>query len=159
MRGELVRLILVGVWSSILALAPYKVAGKDITLLNVSYDPTRELYKDINQAFGAEWKAKTGQTVTVQQSHEGRASRPQARAVIDGLLADIHDLYCNDKTPWGTWEGHLARYEKAKLDLQNAIDHAKHHNNCPYRVRRSNGGLNPLRLARRNGRESQINHD
>jgi sulfate/thiosulfate transport system substrate-binding protein len=59
-------------------------------LLNVSYDPTRELYKDINAAFVKDWKAKTGQDVTVVQSHGG--SGAQARAVIDGLDADVVTL-------------------------------------------------------------------
>ncbi|WP_210209579.1 sulfate ABC transporter substrate-binding protein [Undibacter mobilis] len=59
-------------------------------LLNVSYDPTRELYRDYNAAFISHWKAKTGQTVVVQQSHGG--SGAQARAVIDGLEADIVTL-------------------------------------------------------------------
>jgi sulfate/thiosulfate-binding protein len=60
------------------------------TLLNVSYDPTRELYKQINPAFIADWKAKTGETVEVQASHAG--SGAQARAVIDGLNADVVTL-------------------------------------------------------------------
>src|SRR6266705_5308908 len=64
--------------------------AKDITLLNVSYDPTRELYQDYNVAFAKYWKAKTGQSVTVQQSHGG--SSKQARAVIDGLEADVVTL-------------------------------------------------------------------
>ena len=62
----------------------------NVTLLNVSYDPTRELYKDINSAFAAQWKAKTGETVTINQSHGG--SGAQARAVIDGLDADVVTL-------------------------------------------------------------------
>jgi sulfate/thiosulfate-binding protein len=62
----------------------------DITLLNVSYDPTRELYQDYNAAFAKHWKAKTGDTVTVRQSHGG--SGKQARAVIDGLEADVVTL-------------------------------------------------------------------
>jgi len=61
-----------------------------ITLLNVSYDPTRELYKDFDTAFARDWKAKTGDTVTVQQSHGG--SGAQARAVIGGLQADVVTL-------------------------------------------------------------------
>jgi sulfate transport system substrate-binding protein len=65
-------------------------AAKALTLLNVSYDPTRELYQDVNAAFAAFWKGKTGQTVTVQQSHGG--SGKQARAVIDGLPADVVTL-------------------------------------------------------------------
>ena len=59
-------------------------------LLNVSYDPTRELYQEVNAAFAAQWKAKTGQAVTLQQSHGG--SGKQARAVIDGLEADVVTL-------------------------------------------------------------------
>jgi sulfate transport system substrate-binding protein len=62
----------------------------DVTLLNVSYDPTRELYKDINAAFAKDWKAKTGDNVTIKQSHGG--SGAQARAVIDGLDADVVTL-------------------------------------------------------------------
>jgi len=65
-------------------------AFADTTLLNVSYDPTRELYKDFNDAFAAKWKADTGETVTIQQSHGG--SGKQARAVIDGLDADVVTL-------------------------------------------------------------------
>jgi sulfate/thiosulfate-binding protein len=65
-------------------------AFADTTILNVSYDPTRELYKDINEAFAAKWKADTGETVTIQQSHGG--SGKQARAVIDGLDADVVTL-------------------------------------------------------------------
>src|SRR4051794_19969523 len=65
-------------------------AAKDIELLNVSYDPTRELYADINEAFAKSWKAKTGQAVKIKQSHGG--SGKQARAVIDGLEADVVSL-------------------------------------------------------------------
>lgn len=64
--------------------------AKDITLLNVSYDPTRELYQAYNQEFAKFWKAKTGDTVTIKQSHGG--SGKQARAVIDGLDADVVTL-------------------------------------------------------------------
>jgi len=65
-------------------------APKPVTLLNVSYDPTRELYTDINAAFIQDWKKKTGQEVTIKQSHGG--SGKQARAVIDGLQADVVTL-------------------------------------------------------------------
>ena len=61
-----------------------------VTLLNVSYDPTRELYKDFNAAFARDWKARTGQEVSVRQSHGG--SGKQARSVIDGLEADVVTL-------------------------------------------------------------------
>ncbi len=70
---------------------PAAAAGrKPVTLLNASYDPTRELYKDINAAFGAYWKDRLGQDLTINQSHGG--SGKQARAVIDGLEADIVTL-------------------------------------------------------------------
>jgi sulfate/thiosulfate transport system substrate-binding protein len=65
-------------------------APKPVTLLNVSYDPTRELYEAVNGAFARAWKEKTGQDVTVKQSHGG--SGKQARAVIDGLEADVVTL-------------------------------------------------------------------
>jgi sulfate/thiosulfate-binding protein len=65
-------------------------AAPGIKLLNASYDPTRELYDDYNKAFAAYWKAKTGETVTINQSHGG--SGKQARAVIDGLEADVVTL-------------------------------------------------------------------
>ncbi len=60
------------------------------TVLNVSYDPTRELYADVNAAFAAHWKEKTGQSLTIEQSHGG--SGKQARSVIDGLAADVVTL-------------------------------------------------------------------
>ena len=74
----------------LLLLALPSLAAADQTLLNVSYDPTRELYKAINPAFVADWKAKTGETVRIQSSHGG--SGAQARAVIDGLKADVVTL-------------------------------------------------------------------
>ena len=80
------RLALLGV----VALAAGAAQAKDITLLNVSYDPTRELYVDFNKAFAAQWKAKTGDNVAVKQSHGG--SGKQARSVIDGLEADVVTL-------------------------------------------------------------------
>ena len=63
---------------------------RKVTLLNVSYDPTRELYRDVNASFAKEWQAKTGQTVEIKQSHAGSGS--QARSVIDGLQADVVTL-------------------------------------------------------------------
>jgi sulfate/thiosulfate transport system substrate-binding protein len=65
-------------------------AAQSLELLNVSYDPTRELYREFNAAFAKHWKAKTGQTVVIRQSHGGSGS--QARAVIDGLHADVVTL-------------------------------------------------------------------
>lgn len=65
-------------------------AFADVNLLNVSYDPTRELYQEYNVAFAKHWKAKTGETVTIKAAHGG--SGKQARAVIDGLDADVVTL-------------------------------------------------------------------
>ena len=73
-----------------LGLALTSVQAKDIKLLNVSYDPTRELYQDYNVAFAKHWKDKTGDTLKIEQSHGG--SGKQARAVIDGLEADVVTL-------------------------------------------------------------------
>ena len=77
-----------------LALAPFLMMSVTVlgqsTLLNVSYDPTRELYQEFNAAFARHWKGKTGQTVTIRQSHGGSGS--QARSVIDGLEADVVTL-------------------------------------------------------------------
>lgn len=69
---------------------PTDGSGKVINLTNVSYDPTRELYQAINPAFAADWKAKTGQTISFQMSHGG--SGKQSRAIIDGLEADVATL-------------------------------------------------------------------
>ena len=76
----------------VLSAAPLagQTAPKAATLLNVSYDPTRELYQDINQQFATYWKGKTGQEVKIRQSHGG--SGKQARSVIDGLEADVVTL-------------------------------------------------------------------
>jgi len=71
-------------------LAQSSAFAADVSLLNVSYDPTRELYQDYDAAFAKYWKTKTGDTVTVKQSHGG--SGKQARAVIDGLSADVVTL-------------------------------------------------------------------
>src|SRR5262245_15981004 len=65
-------------------------AAKDVKLLNVSYDPTRELYKDVNTVFAKQWKEQTGDNVIIDQSHGG--SGAQSRAVIDGLQADVVTL-------------------------------------------------------------------
>ena len=104
-----------------LGLGALGAQAKDITLLNVSYDPTRELYTDFNKAFATYWKAKTGDVVTVKQSHGG--SGKQARSVIDGLEADVVTLalaYDIDEL-----------HDKAKLipsDWQKRLPH----NSSPY---------------------------
>ncbi|MGK5057063.1 sulfate ABC transporter substrate-binding protein [Janthinobacterium sp. LB2P49] len=92
----------------------------DITLLNVSYDPTRELYQDVNTAFAKEWKGKTGDNVKIKQSHGG--SGKQARAVIDGLEADVVTLalaYDIDA---------LAEHKLLATDWQKRLTH----NSSPY---------------------------
>ncbi len=78
----------VAAWA--IALQPAAVLANSVTLTNVSYDPTRELYVEFNAAFAKHWKAQTGQSVTVRQSHGG--SGKQARSVIDGLEADVVTL-------------------------------------------------------------------
>ena len=96
-------------------------ASADVTLLNVSYDPTRELYQDFNRAFAKYWKAKAGETVVIRQSHGG--SGKQARAVIDGLEADVVTLALAYDVD--------ALYERAKLipkDWQKRLPH----NSAPY---------------------------
>ncbi len=74
----------------LVTIAAGSALAKDVTLLNVSYDPTRELYVEYNSAFAKHWEAKTGDKVTVNQSHGGAGK--QARAVIDGLEADVVTL-------------------------------------------------------------------
>lgn len=91
MVGTLLLVILAG-----LGCQPKSDSAASVTLLNVSYDPTREFYEEFNQSFAEYWKAQSGQTVRIEQSHGG--SGKQARAVIDGLEADVvtlalpHDL-------------------------------------------------------------------
>jgi sulfate/thiosulfate transport system substrate-binding protein len=92
----------------------------DTTLLNVSYDPTRELYKAVNEAFAKEWKAKTGETVKIEQSHGG--SGKQARAVIDGLQADVVTLALQGDID------QLAKAGRIKADWQQRLGD----NSSPY---------------------------
>jgi len=75
---------------ALVSLGQSAAQAADITLLNVSYDPTRELYQDFNTAFARQYKVKTGDNVTIKQSHGG--SGKQARSVIDGLQADVVTL-------------------------------------------------------------------
>jgi sulfate transport system substrate-binding protein len=98
-----------------LVLSAPSARGDDVTLLNVSYDPTRELYQDYNAAFARYWRSRTGDTVTVRQSHGG--SGKQARSVIDGLPADVvtlalaHDIdaiAAQGKSLPANWQARLA---------------------------------------------------
>jgi len=88
MRSLTIFLLVAGVLAG--SGAAFAQPPAPVTILNVSYDPTRELYDDYNAVFAAYWKKKTGQTVTVEQSNGG--SGKQARAVIDGLQADVVTL-------------------------------------------------------------------
>jgi sulfate/thiosulfate transport system substrate-binding protein len=84
------KLIAIAAVAGLILTLGVRAHAQGLTLLNVSYDPTRELYQDYNAAFAKYWKAKTGQDVTIQQSHGG--SGAQARSVIDGLQADVVTL-------------------------------------------------------------------
>ncbi|MFD2233902.1 sulfate ABC transporter substrate-binding protein [Phaeospirillum tilakii] len=93
--GDLAKLILtaasaVGIALALALAIPGAHAADSRALLNVSYDPTRELYQDVNAAFVKQWKARTGEDLRINQSHGG--SGKQARAVIDGLEADVVTL-------------------------------------------------------------------
>jgi sulfate transport system substrate-binding protein len=92
----------------------------DTTLLNVSYDPTRELYKAVNEAFAKDWQAKGGDKVTIEQSHGG--SGKQARAVIDGLQADVVTLALQGDID------QIAKSGKIKADWQKRLGN----NSSPY---------------------------
>jgi sulfate transport system substrate-binding protein len=87
LRRDFIKIPLAAAFAGAMSLPAW---AQGVTLLNVSYDPTRELYVEFNQAFAKHWKAKTGQEVTVKQSHGG--SGKQARSVIDGLEADVVTL-------------------------------------------------------------------
>ncbi len=96
-------------------------AQAQVNLLNVSYDPTRELYVEFNQAFAKHWKAKTGQDVNIKQSHGG--SGKQARAIIDGLDADVATLALAGDTDALHTNGYLI-----PKDWQKRLPH----NSTPY---------------------------
>ena len=118
MKPHFLKLIFATVLS-LAATAP--IQAKEINLLNVSYDPTRELYKEYNPVFAKYWKAKTGDEVTVNQSHGGGGK--QARAVLEGLEADVVTLaiaYDIDQL-----------YQKRKLIPEN-WQTLLPNNSCPY---------------------------
>ena len=96
-------------------------AQAPVSLLNVSYDPTRELYVEFNQAFAKHWKARTGQDLTIKQSHGG--SGKQARSIIDGLDADVATLALAGDTDALHSNGHLI-----PKDWQKRLPH----NSTPY---------------------------
>jgi sulfate/thiosulfate transport system substrate-binding protein len=92
LRRDFIKIPLAAALAGALAVPALPVFAQQqpVTLLNVSYDPTRELYVEFNQAFAKYWKGKTGQDVTIKQSHGG--SGKQARSIIDGLEADVATL-------------------------------------------------------------------
>ncbi len=106
---------------ALVALGASSAHAKDVTLLNASYDPTRELYEEYNAAFAKYWKAKTGDTVTIKQSHGG--SGKQARTVIDGLPADVVTLALA-----GDIDAIAANGKLLPLDWQSRLEH----NSSPY---------------------------
>jgi sulfate transport system substrate-binding protein len=103
------------------ALAAPLAAAAEVTLLNVSYDPTRELYQEVNAAFARQWKEKTGEEVVIQQSHGG--SGKQARAVVDGLEADVVTLALS-----GDIDQLQAKGALLPADWQKRLPN----NSCPY---------------------------
>ena len=125
-RRDFIKIPFAATLASLMALpgsAAFAQAAKPaaVTLLNVSYDPTRELYVDYNQAFAKYWKAKTGQDVSIKQSHGG--SGKQARSIIDGIDADVATLALG-----GDIDA-LARHNgMVKADWQKRLPH----NSAPY---------------------------
>lgn len=90
LRRDFIKIPLAAGLGTAMALASLPSWGQSLQLLNVSYDPTRELYVDFNRAFATHWKARTGQDVAIRQSHGG--SGKQARSIVDGLEADVATL-------------------------------------------------------------------
>jgi len=117
------RLSFLSFLGSVLLLANTWVGAQptNVTLLNVSYDPTRELYAEYNQAFAKYWRGKTGQEVSIKQSHGG--SGKQARAIIDGLEADVATLALGGDTDALHTHGQLV-----PKDWQKRLPH----NSSPY---------------------------
>ena len=110
-----------GAFAALLLSAGLVQAQAPVSLLNVSYDPTRELYVEFNKAFAAHWKAKTGQDLSFKQSHGG--SGKQARSIIDGLDADVATLALAGDTDALHKNGHLI-----PKDWQKRLPH----NSSPY---------------------------
>ena len=120
-RRDFIKLSLGAAAAASIALTALPSFAQSVTLLNVSYDPTRELYVDYNQAFAKYWKAKTGQDVTIKQSHGG--SGKQARSIIDGIDADVATLALAGDTDALVAHGGLV-----KPDWQKRLPH----NSAPY---------------------------
>jgi sulfate/thiosulfate-binding protein len=121
LRRNIIKLSLGAALGAGMALTALPSLAQAVQLLNVSYDPTRELYADYNQAFAKYWKGKTGQDVSVKQSHGG--SGKQARSIIDGLDADVATLALAGDTDALAKHGGLI-----KADWQKRLPH----NSAPY---------------------------
>lgn len=121
LRRDFIKLSLGAAAAASIALTAMPSFAQGVTLLNVSYDPTRELYVDYNQAFAKYWKAKTGQDVTIKQSHGG--SGKQARSIIDGIDADVATLALAGDT-----EALVTHGGQVKPDWQKRLPH----NSAPY---------------------------
>jgi sulfate/thiosulfate-binding protein len=121
LRRDFIKLSLGTALASGIALTALPASAQTVNLLNVSYDPTRELYVDYNQAFVKYWKAKTGQDVVIKQSHGG--SGKQARSIIDGLDADVATLALAGDTDALVTHGGLVN-----ADWQKRLPH----NSAPY---------------------------
>ena len=120
-RRDFIKIPLAAAVAAVLSLPALPSFARQLTLLNVSYDPTRELFAEFNQAFAKYWKARTGQDVTIRQSHGG--SGKQARSIIDGLDADVATLaLAGDTDALATHGGWLAADWQKKLP----------HNASPY---------------------------
>jgi sulfate/thiosulfate-binding protein len=118
LRRDFIKLSLGAAAAATIALTALPSFAQGLTLLNVSYDPTRELYVDYNQAFVKYWKAKTGQDVTIKQSHGG--SGKQARSIIDGIDADVATLALAGDTDALVTHGGLVKPDWQKRLPQNS---------------------------------------
>ncbi len=131
-KQSITRRVAVAAAMASLAAISIPALAAQISLLNVSYDPTRELYEEFNIAFAKYWKAKTGDVLDIKQSHGG--SGKQARAVIDGLQADVVTLGLAGDVDALVTQGKLlsADWGEAAAGRQRAI-HLDHH------IRRAQG--------------------
>ena len=123
-RRDFIKIPLAASLAALMALpaaTAFAQAPAAVTLLNVSYDPTRELYVDYNQAFARYWKAKTGQDVSIKQSHGG--SGKQARSIIDGIDADVATLALG-----GDIDALVRHNGLVRADWQKKLPH----NSAPY---------------------------
>ncbi|MES2182993.1 MAG: sulfate ABC transporter substrate-binding protein [Pseudomonadota bacterium] len=120
LRRDFIKIPLAAAFATAMALPAMPAFAQTVNLLNVSYDPTRELYVDYNKAFAKHWKEKSGQDVSIRQSHGG--SGAQTRSIIDGLDADVATLALG-----GDVDALVAR-GLVKADWQKRLPH----NSAPY---------------------------